>query len=793
MKRLSRLFFFLLLPMVTYGQYQISGSVFDPGGSALSGVNVKIIGHTDDKALTSATNSSGMFTFDTTPGDYVLTVSHHGFKTQQFNCNVSGNLPLGILVLEEETIGLKEVIINQKKAILEQKIDRYVFNVAQSISAMGNDGLQVIRKTPGLQVSDNTINLVGKGKVRMMVNDRLLVLTGEDLMNYLQTVRSEDILSIEVITNPPSKYDAQGNSGLINIQLKKNNKEDFSGNVSTSYSQASYSSANLGTGINYKKKKISLSGTLSAGTGSVKETVAEKIFYPNNFRTSEETTRAYNKFFGGRLTVDYELNDKASIGLQYSGNKSAPDARDHIGVTYFNPETAVLNGSQFTKGATESTVNYNNLGAYYAIKLDTLGKKLSIGSDYFAYHSSRERSFNSLGENYSTEGIPVETARTEADNWGKQDIKIFTGNVDAELPYSWAKLEIGGKGSFINNQNNIGFRNLSADTLQSDRFRYKENIYALYATAYKKFGKWEFKAGLRFETTATEGISISLGQSNKKYYQSLFPSAFISYSINDNQNIALNYNRRINRPSYEALNPFRWYLNLSSYRSGNPFLKPESIDNIEITHTYKSTWISKLYASKTSNWYERVTYVSPENAMQAYVYENYATFYTVGISENHSFRVSEIWESDNQLSAYYNYSNIRLKVLQGETKGFSAFASTNNSFTLNASKTIFAELNYWYQFPASITQYSLSNFHQLDIGFKCSLFNKKLQLGINGSDILRTNTPRIVGYTNNIRQEYRNYNDLRRLVISLTYKFGGGKVKANEKSGGNEAETGRAL
>ena len=363
MKRLSRLFFFLLLPMVTYGQYQISGSVFDPGGSALSGVNVKIIGHTDDKALTSATNSSGMFTFDTTPGDYVLTVSHHGFKTQQFNCNVSGNLPLGILVLEEETIGLKEVIINQKKAILEQKIDRYVFNVAQSISAMGNDGLQVIRKTPGLQVSDNTINLVGKGKVRMMVNDRLLVLTGEDLMNYLQTVRSEDILSIEVITNPPSKYDAQGNSGLINIQLKKNNKEDFSGNVSTSYSQASYSSANLGTGINYKKKKISLSGTLSAGTGSVKETVAEKIFYPNNFRTSEETTRAYNKFFGGRLTVDYELNDKASIGLQYSGNKSAPDARDHIGVTYFNPETAVLNGSQFTKGATESTVNYNNLGA----------------------------------------------------------------------------------------------------------------------------------------------------------------------------------------------------------------------------------------------------------------------------------------------------------------------------------------------------------------------------------------------------------------------------------------------
>lgn len=786
----------IFFPLVLHAQYNVSGIVTDQSGKPLNAVNITLTSdRNNSQAITSTTNDLGKFTMVGNKGIYILKISRLNFRQRVFSITLSADTVLGTVIMENDSKNLQEVVITGKKPIIEYKIDRYIFNVDQSVTAMGNDGVQTLRKTPGIRVSEDAISLAGKGAVKVMVNDRLISLSGKDLMNYLQALRSEDILNIEVITNPSAKYDAQGNSGLININLKKNRKEDFSGDISLGYTQATHPGANLGLGLNYKKNRFSATSTLRIGDGSVKENNKERIFYSDYLRSSNTELRNYNRYLNGRINLDYELSDRTVFGIQYAGNSSDPGSKDNVLVDFVNPSTKSVNGTITTTGKTESQLKYNNLGAYYQLKLDTSGKKLSLGTDYFIYKSDRNRIFNSYGTVSSPEvNLPIEISPTDANNWGNQNMKIYTANVDLELPYKWARFELGGKLSYIKNRNDIGFYNVTVDTTQNDVFNYHENIQALYATIYKKFNnKWEAKAGLRFESTHTEGVSVALNQTNTNNYNSFFPSGYLSYSPNIDHKFSMNYSKRINRPSYEALNPFRWYMSVFSYSAGNPFLRPETIDNIEISHLYKSRLNSKIYASKTANWYERVTYVSPENSLQAYIYENYATFYTVGISESYSFTIGDKWESNNELSAYYNYSDIQLDVLIGKTKGTSGFFSTNNSFTLNASKTIFAEINYFYQFPAPITQYQLSNFHQLDVGFKFQVLKNKLRLGINGSDVFKTGAPTIVGYTNGIRQEYKNYADLRRLVFSINYKFGSDKVKPRQKDAGNKAEMGRAL
>jgi len=790
------LLFTIFFPLALQAQYKVSGIIRDQEGNPLKAVNILLSPDTNNTSnITSVTDELGKFSIIGAKGIYMLKINHLNFKPLVISIHLAADTTLATILLENDSKNLKEVVITGKKALMEYKIDRYIFNVDQSVTAMGNDGLQTLKKTPGLRVTEDAISLAGKGAVKVMVNNRLISLTGRDLMNYLQALRSDDISNIEVITNPSAKYDAQGNSGLININLKKNKNEDISGDISAAYTQASHPAANLGLGLNYKKNRFSATSTLRVGDGSVKQNDKEKIFYTDYLRSSNEIVRNYNKYINGRVNIDYDLSDKAVIGIQYAGNSAAPDSKDQVLVNFVNPATRAVDGTIITNGNTKSEVNYNNLGAYYQLKLDTSGKKLSLGTDYFAYKSNRNRLFNSYGT-VSGPGVnlPIDIAPIDANNWGNQNMKIYTANVDLELPYPWARLEVGGKLSFIKNSNDIGFNNITVDTTQNDVFSYHENIQALYASAYKKINdKWEAKIGLRFESTRTKGISATLNETNINNYNSFFPSAYLSYAAHENHKFSINYGRRINRPSYEALNPFRWYMNVFSYSAGNPFLRPETIDNVEISHVYKNKLNSKLYASKTANWYERVTYVSPDNSLQAYIYQNYATFYNVGISESYSFSVGGKWESNNEFSVYYNYSDIQLDVLIGKTKGTSGSFSTNNSFTLNASKTIFAEFNYWYQFPAPITQYQLSNFHQLDIGFKFQVLKNKLRLGVNGSDVFKTGAPTIVGYTNDIRQEYKNYADLRRVVFSINYRFGSDKVKPRQKDAGNRAETGRAL
>lgn len=784
---------FLIVPFLSFCQVDLTGVVKDEL-RPIPFANV-ILKNSLNKVVTAGiTDDNGEFLLIAEKGTYTLLISFIGYESFNQEVILEDNLRLEDIVLSEMKSELDEVLIVSKKRLIERKVDRLVFDVENNIAASGGDALDALNVAPGILVEDNQIAMIGKSGMRVMVDGRVIPLSGEELVSFLQSIPASDIKKIEIITNPPARYEAEGNGGLINIIYKKGVKNSWSNSSGITYNQAIFSEYDLRNNFTYQKNKLHLQLSLNGSIGDVNSDQELAIFYPDGPWKINTNQKLKTENLSGRLLLDYELTEKTTIGFQYLGKIDNPDISDRATTEIFNTQNSI-DSLLISDGISNISVNNHLLNAHFNTKLDTLGRSISGDLNYFEYESNQQRDIltESVLPNGEFQGINF-----SAINGSNQSIKNYSGNVDVEHPLNNIDLSYGVKISLINSNYVTDFFNTISgepilDPLQSDRFEYNETTQAVYANAYKRIGeKWEAQLGLRLESSQTEGISVALNQTNNNDYTKLFPTFYLSYEMNEKNSFSLNYGKRINRPNYSQLNPARFYVNSNTFSEGNPFLQPSFTDNFEFAYTYKRKWFTNLFLSIDTDGFGVIPTINEETNDQVFTQQNFYTNYHYGISETHVFNKVSWWSSQNSVYFLGSESDFDTERINAEVQnGFKFYFATNNTFSLNTSKTIHAQLNYWYVSPARENLFRSKESYKLDLILRFSMLKKSLQLSMGVYDILDSSPRRLEYNINDIRQTYVNRASNRFFRMSLSYNFGNKKITAKRRGFGNEEETRR--
>lgn len=795
MNKISTFLLLLLFSITLNAQTVVKGSVLEK--KSLKPIEfAEVILLTNENAIITGavTDPNGVFKLSAKQGDYTLQVTYVGQVLYSKNITVMENtINLGVIAVENAQ-ELDEVTIAAKKKLIERKIDRLVFNVENSSKASEGDALEILRVTPGVRVQNDKITMIGKSNLQVMIDDKIVQLSDEDLANFLKSIASEDIKNIEVITTPPAKYEASGNSGLVNITLKQAKKDSWNAQLKSSYRQRTYATGSVGGSFNFNKNKFSIATSINYSDGTYYQEQDDYAYFPDGLWYTSSPFNAGIKRLNGRIDINYQITPKWEMGGQYLHNKTNFDVTDAPYTPVFDNETNEITRYLLSDGTMDlspeiHSINYNN-----EVKIDTLGRKVTLNLDYFNYKNPDTKTYNgvSIITNPSSEQFYRGT------NTNKQDVTNISAKLDIEYPLDWIDLSFGGKLSSSKSLNDIVFFNsglvdnpvINLPLSQND-FEYIENIQAVYISANKKFNdKWSSQIGLRMEATQTDSKSNNLNLSTKNDYTKFFPTFYLSYDATENSNFSFNYSKRIERPSFFELNPNIYFSNPFQTIEGNAFLQPSFIDNFEFTNTYKN-FVTKLYYSYEDNLFSQVPLADITTNIIRFTNENFINTSRFGISENYTFDKMSWWSSNNSLDINYSKSKFNLEEDQEDQEGINATISTYNDFNLNADKTFLMGVNYWYSFPGVDGVFDTKSASSLSLSLQYLLLDKDLNITLRGNDLFKTSAERITTTVNDVFQTARYYYDSRSIQLSVSYKFGNKDISAKRHETGNEDEKGR--
>ncbi|POR21323.1 hypothetical protein BWK58_12560 [Flavobacterium columnare] len=796
MQQLKQIIFLLFIignSIVTNAQFVITGKLMKENNQPITMAEVILLTSENKAIISQLINEQGDFKLISEKGNYTIQIKQLETILIEKSIKLDQDINLGILY-PEITKKLNEVSIITPKKIIERKVDRVVFNVQNSTRAASGDALEALKVTPGIQVQNDGITMIGKSRMGLMIDGRLMQLSGDDLTNYLKTISADNIKSIEVITTPPAKYSAEGNSGLVNIILKKTKNDNWNASIRTNFRQSSFTTGGLGTTFTYKKNKNSFVISTLYSNGSYKGIENSTIYYPNQQWQNRGEGKYYTNVWSNRLGYDYQINKKWSIGIQYIGNVNKPNIDDSSKVTLTDNITQQYTGNISSKGESKRKKELNSFNFHSNIDLDTIGRKLSIDIDYLAYKSNVYRDFNTI-----TLGLPISGFQSTL-NKTNQNINNISTQLDMQHPLKWINLNYGMRFSFSNTKNSIDLFDtttgaLILDTNQSNIFEFKENTQAVYISGNKSFDKekWETQIGLRVENTQTMGNSITLNQINNINYTQFFPTLYLMYKINDNKSISINYSKRIYRPSFSNLNPFRWYTSNFSYSEGNPNLRPCISNNFELNFNYKDNIGSSFSFSKETNNFGQVVILSSNEYLQKVTQLNYFDSYNIAFNQMINYRKKSWWENQNSIYIYFQHSDSKVYPLTPiSNEGFGAQVNTNNNFVLNKNKTISAgfDLSYTLPYKSGDLVYNYGR-TLINLYGKASFLEKKLQATITIENVLKTNDINTLSIRNNIDTKYKGYYDSRYINLQLVYKWGSTKINSKNRKVSNEEEKNR--
>lgn len=788
-------FLILLSSLTVTSQTEITGRVLEKESQKPLEFAEVILLINESSIITGVvTDANGVFELNVEKGEYTMQVTYTGEILFTKNITVAEkSIDIGVIEIVNAQ-ELDEVVIAAKKKLIQRKIDRLIFNVENSSKASAGDALEVLRVTPGVRVQDNQITMIGKSNLQLMINDKIVLLSGEDLSNFLKSIASENIKNVEVITTPPAKYEASGNSGLVNITLKQAKKDSWNAQLKSSYTQRRYPAGSVGGSFNFNKDKLSIASSINYSDIDYYQEQDDYAYFPDGLWYTSSPVKASIKGLNGRVDLNYQMTSKWTMGVQYLYNKTNFVTTDTPYTPVFDYNTNKIIRSLQSEGAMDTSpelhsINYNN-----EVLIDTLGRKITLNLDYFKYNNPDIKTYTGI----STIQNPYSEQFYRGINTNKQDVTNVSAKLDIEYPLDWVDLSFGGKISNSKSLNDILFFNsglvdnpVTDLPLSQNDFEYKEDIQALYISANKKFNdKWSSQIGLRMEATQTDSKSNNLNLSTNNDYTKLFPTLYLLYNATENSNFSFNYSKRIERPSFSKLNPNVYFINPFQTIEGNAFLQPSFIDNFELTNTYKK-FVTKLYYSYEGNLFSRVPLADSSTNIIRFTNENFINTNRIGISENYTFNKVEWWNSYNSLDINYSKSKFNLEEAQEDQEGINATISTYNDFNLNADKTLLMGVNYWYSFPGVDGIFDTKSASSLSLSLQYLLLNKDLNITLRGNDLFKTAAIRRTTTVNGVFQKARYYYDNRSIQLSISYKFGNKDISAKRHATGNEDEKGR--
>ncbi len=682
---------------------------------------------------------------------------------------------------------LEEVVVSGKKAMIEVHADKMVFNVSSSPNAAGNNGLELLGKAPGVLIDmDNNIVLQGKSGVQIFINGRPTRLSGSDLTNFLESLRSDNIESIEIITNPSSKYEAEGTAGIINIELKKNTSLGFNGNVIAGFSQGVYSRVNSGTSLNYSGEKISLFSSMNLSDDEFQDDFTETSLQ-NGYLLDKQSRSANNRktfnFSGG---MDYTINDKQSLSLD--GRALVNDRNNVLRSTTGIIDTENSDSSEILKSEvlddTPSSNYIVNLNYRFAPDNSSkLSADFSLGR--YTSNKSTDQPNDYIDAN---DGLILRSIKKQYD--ADTEIDLSSALVDYEKKFDKITLSTGAKYSFITTGNQLAFYNIENgspvfDISRSNNFSYEEKVAALYLLlGIKPSERIAFNAGVRMENTASLGFlksEIPFADSKvPRNYTDFFPNLSFSFDDLKNSVISASIGRRIARPNYQDLNPFESRMSELSTWKGNPFLKPNYITNYQISYSYKRKLVISNNYSITNDFFATIFEISDEKG-SVLIPRNMQKATNYALSLSYPLQVFKWWEFSSFF--VYNYETYEgsLEGTEIDLKADIYSLRVQNNLKLPANITM--ELTYFVVSPWIWRGTIEVNGNQgLNFGFKKDFMDRKLLVQLTGSDIFRSRSDYYYksNYGGMDITGVRTF-DNQRFGINVTYNFGNQKAKARKK------------
>ena len=797
----------LLLAMAQTTSKKLTGKVVDQNGQGLDGATVTLVATDSSIIKVNFTDAEGKYEFENIQRDSIFVqCTYLGYEVSRSQLILLNpqenlrNLPNIAMILGSKT--LSEVKIVQKKPFVQRKIDRVVINVDALISNAGTTALEVLEKSPGILIANDNILLKGKSGVIIYIDDRPTYLSNSEVANYLQSIPSGTIETIEIITNPPAKYDAAGNAGIINIRLKKTTKVGWNGGVNLSMGQGRYNRSINSLNFNYKVNKLNFFTNVSYNNINTFQDLTIKRFYftPNTqIQNSSFIQNSYIKkeiqSTNVKIGVDYNLTKKSVLGILWSGmyNPSDINTTNSAFITDANNQ---ISNYVLAYTPTFRTLNNFNYNINYAYKIDSLGKELTANVDYITYGSKMNQSlFNEL-QNAQKEPLSKSTLVSQLPS----TIEIQSAKIDYVHPIAKvATFEIGAKASQVNTDNTADFSDLIGTVPQqnyefSNRFRYKEQILAGYLNATKEWKSLTLQAGLRMENTSIDGLQYGnptvKDSAFQRSYTNLFPTLFAKYNLDtlEKHVLTFNFGRRIERPDYQDLNPFTYPMDRYTYYGGNPFLLPTFSCNIELAHTFKNFLTtsfqynySKNVINETNEQRDNIYYSRPGNYGEHSIY---------GVSISGNFELTPWW-SVNVYTEVMNrqYKSLIYNQVLDKQKVFWYFGP-NNQFQL--SKTWSAEVSANYQTRILVAQFVTIAVWSARVGIAKKLWGGKGSIKLNLNDIFYTNQPGgDITTIANSKASWLSFLDTRVATLSFSYRFSKGENLKARKIGGAEDEQNR--
>lgn len=763
--------FVLLTPNALYSQVSIEGRVLNTNGDPIEFASIQIF--VDSTHYQSAiTDSVGQYSINVNDkSSYELMARSLGYLPLRKAITSKNDTILNI-VLQHDSIYLKEVLIVGQKSLIKASSNGYFINIKGNFITKGKETMDLLKQLPTIQITNESINILGKNAAIVYINDKIVRLEKQSLVSYLNSLPPEIIISIEIITTPTAQYDAEGNVGIIKINTDKNLLPGFKEFFRVGFINNSYLSYMASGYINYTGNKIDFECNFSNGDYSTLNQSSYTCLYPSQTTTTFNPKKWNFSSAEIQTTLGYRINKNSALAIDFQApvfnKENINDIKNYT--HYIDKMNSRTDSTIFSNGETNKDINTYNAELFFKHTFSNKKSFFTASCALLDNNTLNNRVFSSMTQIGNT-NLTSEKYSTE----GSVNYKILTSKLDFSFPVINCEVSTGFKFSFtksISDNNFFIFINDIKTNIPSlsNQFEYTEGIQSLYLNIGKDIGKWSLKGGLRGELTSTDCESLTNNEVTKNSYINIFPSFSVSHSFPMGNVVALSYASRFERPPYQYLDPFRWYISKYDYVVGNPYLKPSYFNIFDISLLAGDSFSIKLYYTGQTNKIGQYVVLDSLNILnQIQRADNFMNELSYGINLYKFLKFKNRLETVIQGSLFY--SEFRTKKIEfSNLYGFGSFIAVNNTYSLNENFQML--LNLEEQLPGLYNYRKMDNSFCLNFGFNYINQKNNFEIRLLMADVFKTSNPEYYYTSGGIKQVYNNYYDSRFLRLVFAWRPG---------------------